>query len=51
MTHLLPQQVSCISKVEEKDKMLETHCEMERRAAIRGATITAIIGAVFMLRG
>jgi hypothetical protein len=31
--------------------MPETHCEMERRAATRGATITAMIGDIFMVSG
>ncbi len=47
--HLLPQQVSFKSKVEEEDAMQETHCEIERSAATRGAMPTATIGAIFMV--
>ncbi len=49
MMHLLQQQVLFISKVEEEDGMQETHHETERRSATRGATTTAMIGAVFMV--
>ena len=49
--HLLLQQVLFTSKVDEDDAMQEMHCEMERRAATRGATITAMIGDIFMVSG